>query len=56
MTDTWVLFSMSNPTSINEITFNKVNDGKIYDMLGRELNEIPVGTMYIRNQKLYITK
>ena len=52
----WVLFSMSNPTSINEITLNKINNNKMYDLLGRELNEIPVGTMYIRNNKLYITK
>ncbi len=53
----WVLFSMQgNPLSINELIFNKVNDNKIYDMLGRELTEIPVGQMYIRNQKLYINK
>ena len=52
----WVLFSMSNPTSINEITLNKINNNKMYDLLGRELNEIPVGTMYIRNNKLYITR
>ena len=52
----WVLFSMSNPTSINELTLNKINDSKIYDLLGRELNEIPLGTMYIRNRKLHITK
>ena len=52
----WVLFNMGNPTSINELTLNTINDNKIYDMLGRELNEIPVGTMYIRNRKLHITK
>ena len=54
--NSWVLFNTSNPTSINELTFNKINDGKIYDMLGRELTEVPLGTMYIRNNKLYITK
>ena len=54
-TDSWVLFNMNNPTSINELTFNEINDNKIYDMLGRELNEIPVGIMYIRNKRLYIT-
>ena len=43
-------------TSINELTFNKANDNKVYDLLGRELTEIPVGKLYIRNQKLYITK
>jgi len=55
-TYSWIMFSMGNTTSINELTFNRINDGKIYDMLGKELNEIPVGTMYIRNQKLYITR
>ena len=52
----WVLMNMGNPTGINELTLEPINDNKIYDMLGRELNEIPVGTMYIRNQKLYIIK
>jgi hypothetical protein len=52
--NSWILFNMT--TSINELTFNKVNDNKIYDLLGRELTEIPVGKLYIRNQKLYITK
>ena len=51
----WVLLNMT-PTSINELTFNRINDGKIYDLLGRELTEIPVGKLYIRNQKLYITR
>ena len=51
----WVLLNML-PTSINELTFNRVNDNKIYDLLGRELTEIPVGKLYIKNQKLYITR
>ena len=51
----WVLFNMCT-TSINELTFNKANDNKVYDLLGRELTEIPVGKLYIRNQKLYITR
>jgi len=50
----WVLFSMSNTTSINEITFNTISDNKIYDMLGREVNNVTIGTMYIRNGKKYI--
>ena len=54
--NTWVLFSMSNtfPTSINEITFNKIHDNKMYDLMGREFqsfNSIPVGTIYIQNRK-----
>lgn len=53
----WVLFSsQGNPLSINELIFNRINDGKIYDLLGRELTEIPVGKLYIRNNKLYIKK
>jgi len=53
-TDTWVLFNMGNPTGINELTFNRVNDGIIYDMVGRKLIEVKVGQMYIRNNKKYI--
>ena len=49
----WVLLN-TLPTSINELTFNRVNDNKIYDMLGKELLEIPTGQMYIQNGKLYI--
>ena len=49
----WVLLN-TLPTSINELTFNRVNDNKIYDMLGKELSEIPTGQMYIQNGKLYI--
>ena len=50
----WVLFNMGNPTSINELQFTWEDDGKIYDLLGRELSEVPVGVMYIRNNKKYI--
>jgi len=50
----WVLMNMGNPTSINELEFTWEDDGKIYDMIGRELVEIKVGQMYIRNNKKYI--
>ena len=50
----WVLMNMGNPLSINELQLNTINDGKIYDMLGRELTEAPIGTMYTRNNKKYI--
>jgi hypothetical protein len=50
----WMLMSMGNPTSINELEINAIGNNKIYDLMGRELNEIPVGVMYIRNNKLYI--
>ncbi len=52
-TYSWVLLNM-NPTSINEITFNKINDGRMYDMLGREITNVTLGTMYIKNGKKYI--
>jgi len=52
-TFSWVLLNML-PTSINELTFNRINDGKIYDMVGRKLIEVKVGQMYIRNNKKYI--
>jgi len=52
--NSWILFNMSNPTSINEITFNKINDGRMYDMLGREITNVTLGTMYIKNGKKYI--
>ena len=51
----WEVVS-SQPTSIEEITSNTVNDGKIYDLLGRELEYAPIGKLYIRNNKLYISK
>jgi len=53
---TWILYNMGNPVGINELTFNRVNDNKIYNMLGKELTEIPLGEMYIKNKKLYITR
>ena len=52
----WMLMHTGNPLAINDLQLNTINDGRMYDMLGRELFEIPVGTMYIRNNKLYITK
>ena len=36
MTDAWVLMSMGNPTGVNELQFTWEDDGKIYDLLGRE--------------------
>jgi len=53
-TDTWVLMSMGNPTSITELQLNTNNDNKMYDLLGREVIEGQIGVMYIRNNKKYI--
>ena len=41
-------------TSINEITNNTKQNNKMYDVLGRELTEIPTGKMYIKNGIIYI--
>ena len=37
-----------------ELELNTPNDGKTYDLLGRELLEIPKGTIYIKNRKKFI--
>ena len=50
----WVLLNTNNTTSINELTFNRINDNKMYDLLGREVTEAQIGVMYIRNNKKYI--
>ena len=57
----WMLMSnIGVPTAILEYECQMgcscCMSNKIYDMLGRELTEIPTGKMYIRNQKLYIRK
>ena len=49
----WVLLNML-PTSINELISNKVNDNKIYDILGKEVFDIKEGVIYIRNNKKFI--
>jgi len=50
----WVLMNMGNPTSIKEIILETSNNNKAYDLLGREIFEIPKGTIYIKNRKKYI--
>ena len=51
-----VLPRVTQPTAIKEVRLNTHIDGKIYDLLGKELSSIPVGKMYIRNSRLYISK
>tara|TARA_R110002020_G_scaffold126113_1_gene283790 strand:+ start:99 stop:599 length:501 start_codon:yes stop_codon:yes gene_type:complete len=50
----WVLMNIGNPTGINELLVDRINDNKTYDLLGREIFEIPRGTIYIKNRKKYI--
>ena len=52
----WMMMSMMNtfPTSIQEFQTNTFNDNKMYDLMGREVVDIPLGTIYIKNGKKYI--
>jgi len=53
----WELMQMiGSPTAIKEVQLSTHSTGKIYDLLGRELSSPPVGKMYIRNSRLYISK
>jgi len=51
----WMLMSMGNTTGINELDYTWTEDNKkVYDLLGREVTQIQIGQMYIRNNKKYI--
>ena len=54
--NSWILFNRGNTVGIEELMKNEGVNNKMYDMLGRELTEIPLGEMYIRNRRLHITK
>jgi len=49
----WEVMS-AQPVGIAELKPNAINDGKTYDLLGREIFEIPKGTIYIKNRKKFI--
>ena len=54
----YVVFNGFTWQVVNSITYiNEVypahKNGRIYDLLGRELKHIPKGVIYIRNNKLY---
>ena len=42
------------PVGITELKSSIINDGKMYDLLGREIFEVPIGTIYIKNRKKFI--
>tara|TARA_R100000963_G_C4617229_1_gene85788 strand:+ start:312 stop:824 length:513 start_codon:yes stop_codon:yes gene_type:complete len=44
----------SHPLEIIELNSNIINDNRMYDLLGREIFEVPKGTIYIKNGKKYI--
>ena len=45
---------MAQPVGIAELELNTINDDRMYDLLGRELFEVPKGTIYIKNRKKFI--
>jgi len=47
---------LAQPLSITELLLNTVNDGRMYDLLGREIFEVPLGAMYIKNNKKHIRR
>ena len=51
-----IMRRVAQPVSINEIRYNSINNGKIYDLMGKELNYIPKGKMYIRDNRLCVGK
>ena len=44
----------AQPVGIAELKLNTTNDKKMYDLLGREIFEVPIGTIYIKNRKKFI--
>ena len=46
----------AQPLTITELLLNTVNDGRMYDLLGREIFEVPLGVMYIKNNKKHIRR
>ena len=51
-----IMQRVAQPTAIKEVQLSTHNTGKIYDLLGKELNSTPKGKMYIRDNRLYIRK
>ena len=48
----WELM-IAQPVGIKELIGGQMG-GQMYDLLGREIFEIPIGTVYIKNRKKYI--
>ena len=42
---------VAQPLVVVELESNILNDNKMYDLLGREIFEIPLGDMYIKNNR-----
>ena len=43
-----------NSTGVRECHSNTIKQSKIYDILGRELEEVPRNRLYIKNSKIYL--
>ena len=52
--DYTVQIEVSSVTSVEELEIKTINDNKIYDVLGRELKEIPFNTIYIHNNTKHV--
>ena len=49
----WEIAS-AQPVGIAELELKTISDDRMYDLLGRELFEVPKGTIYIKNRKKFI--
>ena len=49
----WEL-AATQPLDVVELESSIVNDNKMYDLLGREIFEVPIGEIYIKNGKKFI--
>ena len=49
----WELMA-AQPVGIAELELSNIDDGKMYDLLGKEIFEVPKGTIYIKNRKKFI--
>jgi hypothetical protein len=50
----WMRMSMGGTVSIEELYNTEKQDYRIFNVLGRQLIEAPIGEMYIQNRKKYI--
>ena len=41
----------AQPLTVMELKPNVINNNKMYDLLGREIFEVPIGEMYIKNNR-----
>ena len=44
----------AQPVGIAELELKTISDDRMYDLLGREIFEVPRGTVYIKNRKKFI--